>query len=375
MMVLSERANPTTRVMVISTVGLIYDGITGVILSYLESMDLRGLEIYVAGTIDVHPDIREKIETLGCRVVNLPSRRTNPFQYFCSLIAFLRRNNISVIHAHGNSGTLAIEMVAGWLGGCKKRIAHSHNTRCDQVRADRMLRPVFNAFYTDALACGEDAGKWLYGDRPFTVLRNGRSIEKYRFNNAVRARMRRQYGIADDTLVLGHVGHFTEQKNQDYVIDVYRELLKIQPSVRLFLIGEGPLRHDVEIKAAGLRDKVTFVGTTDHVPDYLQMMDVMILPSRFEGLPLVSIEWQINGIPAILADTITRQCALTDLVQFKSLHDTPAEWATGLVELAERTNREQSAEQAPTQVARAGYDMAGNAATLRTLYLSKGTCS
>lgn len=202
-MALSERSNTTTRVMVISTVGLNYDGITGVILSCLESMNLKGLEIYVAGTIDVQPDIRDRVESLGCQVIDLPSRRTSPFRYFCSLTAFLRRNNISVIHAHGNSGTLAIEMVAGWLGGCKKRIAHSHNTRSDQVQANRMLRPVFNAFYTDALACGEEAGKWLYGDRPFTVLRNGRSIEKYRFNNTVRSKVCMQYDIADDALVLG----------------------------------------------------------------------------------------------------------------------------------------------------------------------------
>lgn len=364
-----------TKVIIISTVGLVYEGITGVILSYLEAMDRQGLDIYIVATIHVHPDIRKQIKDLGCHVVDLPSRRTETFRYLLELTSFIRKNQISVMHAHGNSGTLAIEMLAGWLGGCKKRIAHSHNTRCDQVRADRMLRPVFNAFYTNALACGEEAGKWLFGNRPFTVLRNGRSIEKYRFNNAIRLKMRRQYGIADDVLVLGHVGHFTEQKNQAYVIDVYRELLKIRPTAKLFLIGEGPLRHDVEIKAIDLRDKVTFVGTTDRVPDYLHMMDVMILPSRFEGFPLVSIEWQINGIPAILADTITRQCALTDLVQFKSLQDTPAEWATSLVEFAERTNREQSAEQAPTLVARAGYDMTGNTATLRTLYLSKGTRS
>lgn len=363
-----NKNNAITRIIIVSTVGLIYDGITGVIVSYLEAMDRSGLEIYVAGTINVHPEIRARIESLGCRVVDLPSRRTETIEYFFRLVSFIRRNEISVIHAHGNSGTMAIEMLAGWLGGCEKRIAHSHNTRCDQVKADKILRPVFDAFYTDALACGEEAGEWLFRNKPFTVLRNGRSIERYRFDEKARSKMRSQYGLSDDVLVLGHVGHFTEQKNQRFVIDIYREIVKIRPSARLFLIGEGRLRDDVEATAKDLRDNVVFVGTTDRIEDFLQMMDIMVLPSLFEGFPLVSIEWQINGLPAILSDVITRQCALTNLIRFRSLNDSPADWAIDLIELVDTTDRIHAAEIAPEQVTKSGYDITSNATILRKIY-------
>ena len=138
------------KIIIVSTVGLIYDGITSVITSYLEAMNREDLKIYVVSTIMSESKIEKKIEELGCDIVRLPSRSKSPIVYIFSLAHFIRKNNIDVIHAHGNSATLSIELLAGFLGGCKRRIAHSHNTRCDQVRADKMLRPLFNLLYTDA---------------------------------------------------------------------------------------------------------------------------------------------------------------------------------------------------------------------------------
>ena len=134
------------KILIISTVGLIYDGITSVVVSYLKAMNREDLEIYVVGTINVKESIRKQIESLGCKVVDFPDRRNDTMRYFLQLSKFIRKNKIDIVHAHGNSGTLAIEMVAAWLGGCKKRIAHSHNTKCDQVKADKILRPIFNMF-------------------------------------------------------------------------------------------------------------------------------------------------------------------------------------------------------------------------------------
>lgn len=108
------------KIVIVSTVGLIYDGITSVISSYLEAMDKTDLEIYVVSTIKAEPNI-EKIEKLGCKIVHFPSRKNNTIKYFISLQTFIHRNGIEVIHAHGNSATLAIEMLAGLLGGCKKK--------------------------------------------------------------------------------------------------------------------------------------------------------------------------------------------------------------------------------------------------------------
>lgn len=314
------------KVVIISTVGLIYDGITSVLVSYLEAMNINGLEIYVVDTIRTEPQIKKKIENIGCHIVKLPSRRDNVIKYFFSLIWFIRKNKIRVIHAHGNSATLSIEMLAGLLGGCKKRIAHSHNTKCSHEKIDRMLRPVFDVLYTDALACGQKAGKWLFGEKEFKILRNGRNIEKYSFDFKTREEMQRKLKI-QNKLIIGHVGGFFEQKNHTFLLEIFREIYKLESNSYFVLIGDGPLKNEIEELASNMGNVIRFIGTVDDVENYLQAMDGMLLPSLFEGLPLVTLEWQINGLPCLLADTVTKECAVTNTVQFESLERTPAVWA------------------------------------------------
>lgn len=356
-----------TKVIVISTVGLIYDGITSVIRSYLKAMDLSGLEIHVVATGKAEPDICDELEKLGCIIVPLPPRREETKKYFFALKKYIKKNKIKVMHAHGNSGTLAIEMLAGKLGGCKKRIAHSHNTRCDQVKADKLLRPIFNMFYTDALACGVDAGKWLYKNRQFRVLRNGRDLDAYSFDKDVREAMRAEYKLGD-RLAIGHVGGFFEQKNHAFLIEIFREVLRLEPSAELFLVGDGPLRAEIEEKCRDISDSVVFVKTTNRVSDYLQMMDGMLLPSLFEGLPLVAVEWQINGLPCLFADTITRDCAFAENIEFLSLDDSPAVWAEKLIRIINENEREALAAAAPQNARDAGFDIKESADELKELY-------
>lgn len=354
------------KVLIVSTVGLIYDGITSVILSYLQAMNLDGLDIYVAGTIDVKPSIRKHIEECGCKIIDFPNRRTNTGKYFLALSLFIKRNSIEVIHAHGNSGTLAIEMVAAWLGGCKKRIAHSHNTQCEQVKADKLLRPIFNRFYTEGLACGYAAGKWLFGDRMFKILSNGRDIRKYIFNQEKRKVIRTSLGIKDE-IVIGHVGGFYEQKNHTFLVEIYRELRMLEPTCKLFMIGDGPLKDDIEKKCDGL--DVSFTGTIDDVSGYLNAMDGMILPSLFEGVPLVAVEWQINGLPALMSDSITRECILTNNARMISLKATPKFWAEQMLVMIKENDRIISSKSACEFIKTTNYNIENNAEILKKIYI------
>lgn len=355
------------KVLIISTVGLIYDGITSVIQSYLKAMDLSGLKIYVSGTIQVEAKIKKQIEGLGCVVIDLPNRRKETLAYVLALTDFIKKNRIDVVHAHGNSGTLAIEMCAAWIGGCKKRIVHSHNTKCDQIRADRILRPLMNLLYTDALACGNDAGKWLFKDRAFYVLKNGRDIGEFSFDQTKRDTIRKQHGIGNE-IVIGHVGGFFEQKNHSFLVKIYRAIKEIDPNVKFFMIGDGPLRKEIEEESSDLN--VIFTGAIDCVSDYLNAMDVMVLPSLFEGVPLVVLEWQINGLPSILADTISRECAVTNSVKFMSLNTHPKEWAEKILE-NRKNDRLPNAQTAIQKITSTGFDIKDSAKFLRQLYMMR----
>lgn len=361
--------NEMKKILIVSTVGLIYDGITSVITSYLESIDKEDLKIFVVSTVKSEPNIEHKIEKLGCKIVKLPSRRNETFKYFISLQVFIRKNGIDVIHAHGNSATLAIEMLAGLIGGCKKRIAHSHNTKCEQVRADKILRPLFNLTYTEALSCGDDAGRWLFRDRPFAVLKNGRDVNKYSFSAKKRNEMREAYSLGN-TVAIGHVGGFYEQKNHAFLIEIFREILYIAPDSTLFLIGDGPLKREIELSVEDIKKHVVFTGAVDNVTDYLHAMDGMLLPSLFEGLPLVTIEWQINGLPCLLSDNVTRECKLTETVEYESLTKDPRVWAEKILNMVRSNKRDENSLDSVNVIKEKGFDIRDNAKILRNIYLS-----
>lgn len=360
------------KVLVISTVGLIYDGITSVIREYIKALDTDNLDIYIVDTIRTETVIRKELEQSGCKFVSLPSRQTATISYFFHLIRFIRKEHIEVIHAHGNSATLTIEMLAAFIGGCKRRIAHSHNTRCNQVQADRLLRPLFRHLYTDAVACGTEAGKWLFENHPFIVLNNGRDLQRFCFQPAVRNAIRKEYDIGQ-RLTVGHVGGFVQQKNHVFLLEIYKALIKIKPDICLFLIGDGVERENIEriAKDYGIIDKIIFTGKTERVSELLQAMDVMVLPSLYEGLPLVSIEWQAAGLPCVLSDTITTECAVTDLVKFASLSESAETWANLIIQSASRNKRELQSDNARILIKKAGFDIKDNAAVLRELYFRK----
>ncbi|MCC8155797.1 MAG: glycosyltransferase family 1 protein [Oscillospiraceae bacterium] len=321
----------------------------------------------LVGTIEVKPEIRKKIQDLGCTVLELPSRRTNTLNYFVSLVKVIRKQKIDVVHAHGNSGTLAIEMLAAKLGGCRKRIAHSHNTQCDQVKADKLLRPLLNVTYTIALACGEDAGRWLFGSRPFQILKNGRDFNIYSYNAQTRERVRLEYNLGN-SLTLGHVGGFFEQKNHRFISRIYHEIVKMQPTAKLFMIGDGPLKPEIEELCADIKDNVIFTGSIDNVQDLLQAMDVMILPSLFEGLPLVAVEWQINGLPCLLSDKVTRECAATEQVEFVPLEAGESVWAEKAIQAADGCERSANSRAAKENLKKLGFDIRDNTTKLQNIY-------
>lgn len=360
------------KVLLISTVGLKYDGITNVILSNLEAMDRSNLEFFVVDTIVSEKAIKEKFKSLGCKIIKLPDRREHPVRYFWKLLRFIGKNKIDVVHANGNSATLAIEMLAAKLGNCHNRIAHSHNTKADYAKLDKLLRPLFEATYTQALACSNDAGKWLFKDRPFTVIKNGRNLSKYQYNDQIRKAMRNELNLQDEELAIGHVGGFVRQKNHAFLLKAFKAILDRNDNAKLFLIGEGPLRQDIEQLAnnLGISKNVTFVGNVDNVNDYLQAMDVMVMPSLFEGLPLALLEWQLCGLPVVISDQITSEAIISDKVRSLSLNDQFTKWADYIIEIGQDIDRKIQSSSAVRNAKLEGFDIQKSSRTLHNFLMS-----
>ena len=354
------------RVLHVFTVPVTRNGITMFALQRLPGLRAAGAAVGFVAPGEVEPSLRAEIEAAGARLYVLPQKRPGP-AYVRALAALVRREKYDILHAHGNSSSLFFEMLAAFLGGCRARVAHSHNTTCNHIRQDRRLRPFFYKSYTAAAACGRDAGRWLFEDRPFTVLPNAVDIPRFCFDPAARARARARLGIEESALVVGHVGRFNGQKNHRFLLEVFSRLLKARPDARLLLVGDGYLEAEVRQQAAPLGERVLFAGSVPDPETYLAAMDVMALPSLFEGFPTVLLEWQCAGLPALASAGVTREAALTPLISYLPLDAGAAAWAEALLTLP-RPPRAQASREAAAALEQGGYALKDAAAALLDFY-------
>ena len=181
--------------------------------------------------------------------------------------------------------------------------------------------------------------------------------------------MRAELGLKD-RLVIGHVGRFEEQKNHEFLIEVFREIAAAREDAVLLLIGEGELQDGIrrKVKDYGLTDKVRFLGVRSDVPRLWKAMDIFILPSLFEGLPIVALEAQASGVCSILADTITREVQLTDNVSFLSLNDSPGKWCEEVLSHIGYVRNQAVNEKILADFRKAGYDIETAAQALLSYY-------
>lgn len=359
------------KILHVLTGGLRVEGITSTLLSFFQIINAENFQIDVAA---VHRNSQEMIreyQKVGCRVIEFSDRTDKTVTYFFELLKYMRKQQYDIVHVHGSSALMSIELLIAKLAGVPVRIAHSRNTKADNIKMDKLLRPLFNHLYTDGIACGEGAGKWLFGGKEFTVLHNGKDLSKFRYDVQKREEEREKYGFGN-SIVIGHVGAFNKQKNQVYLIAVFAEFLKSNDNAVLYLIGDGGTRPMVleHAQKLGIEDKIMFAGNVRDMPQRLQAMDIMVFPSRFEGLPNVVLEWQAEGLPCLISDKITKECALSDLVEFASIDDNPKVWANKMNHMLMKYNdREAQAKRGTQALKENGFDIVDTAKKLENIYL------
>ena len=163
-------------------------------------------------------------------------------------------------------------------------------------------------------------------------------------NTEITKEKRKELNISDDTLVIGPVGRFVEQKNHRFLIEVFAEVLKQKPDALLMLVGDGEKKKEIkeQINALGIEESVILTGIRSDVPALLSAMDVFVFPSFYEGMPNTVIEAQATGLPCVIADTITKEAGVTECVYYKSLTDSKDAWADLAVSLFSYYNEERS---------------------------------
>lgn len=357
------------KVLVVLTGELCFDGITNSVLNYFRAMDRSGMDIGIVSARSTNSEMRKNFEDIGCTIYPLENRDTKPLKYFLQLVDIIKCGKYNILHAHGNSATLAIETTAALLAGCKVRIVHSRNSFCEHTKADKLLRPLMYATYTDGFACGDKAGKWLFGNRDFTIMNNGKDIDRFLFKPDVRKSYRAKLGARDDQILLGHVGLFHRQKNHTFLIETFEEVCRCADNYRLVLIGEGEDREKIEqlVHIKNLTEKVIFLGRQSDVENWIQALDIMVFPSLFEGMPNVVLEWQIAGLPALISDTITRECGIMDTVSYLPLEKGPSYWAEQILHTP-LNDRIRTRGEIRNRFVNAGFDIQENAQLLKRKY-------
>ena len=178
-------------------------------------------------------------------------------------------------------------------------------------------------------SCSDLAAKSTFRDNQYVWIKNGIELNEFMYSSSVRENLRNKIGINQDEVVVGCVGRLCDRKNPLYVLEIFNEYLKINSKAHLIIVGDGELREIMEnkIKEYNIGTKVHILGMVADANKWYQAFDVFVLPSLFEGLPVVLVEAQTAGLPCIVSDTVTKQVAITDLVKYRSINLEPTEWA------------------------------------------------
>lgn len=315
-------------------------GISTVIMNYCRNIDKSKFQVdLLVGNVIV-AEYRNECEKMGVQVIELPLKHNNVKKYISELSKNLSKKKYDIIHVHGNSATITLELFIAWLKRIPVRIAHCHNTTCNHVKMDKVLKPFFNLLYTNGFACSDDAGKWMFGNRQFDVIPNGFNTKIFKFSLNQRNVMRDKLNI-NGKFVMGHVGMFNHQKNHEFLLKVFENIVSKNSDTYLLLVGDGPDKDKIceIINNSPYKDRIIVYGSTNTPEKLYCAMDVFVFPSRHEGLGIVVLEAQINGLPCIVSDVIPSEAIISDNVKLLSLNDSIENWTEGILNHKE-INRE-----------------------------------
>ena len=346
-------------------------GVEAVINNYYRNLDRSKyqFDFYIDADGTCNPQ-QELIE-MGARYFVVPPYQ-KLFQHVSKLIELFHKNGYLIVHSSMN--TLApISLFCAWRAGVPIRINHNHSTAGKGERKKNilkyLLRPFSKCFATHFAACSRYAGEWLFGRKMVAsgkvrILNNAIDVDRFQYNENVRARVRASFGL-EGHFVIGHVGRFCYQKNQEKLIEIFRAVYDADQSARLMLVGIGEDEERIREMARelGLEKQVLFLGARNDVNELYQAMDVFVFPSRYEGLGLAAIEAQTAGLPCVLSTRLPVDASIISETEMLDLEESVQTWTATVFRKKGCIRRDTSAE-----IAMHGFDIRNEAKVLEEFY-------
>lgn len=356
-------------------------GITELILNVCENIDRERVNFDYLTFRNEKEFNEDRARRLGGTkyVVNLDIHKNSVIRGICKFVGIykvIKRNKVKIFHINTSTPYEVLIGIAAKIGGCERIIIHSHNS---SYYPGQKLKGFTNLFkmlmkmvVTDYIACSDNAAKFMfpsdiYQQHKYMIIKNGVNVDKMSFNLEIRRAYRKKYGL-ENNFVIGNVGRFNVQKNHKLLVDIFSEIYSSDRTARLFLIGVGELQDEIKrkVEMLGLQNVVIFHGASSEVYKLMQMMDVFVLPSLYEGLPVAGVEAQAAGLPIVLTDTITKELQITDAVSYVPLNAPVTQWSETILSYKGFVRKDTS-----KLLTESGFNIKTTAEILQKFYLQK----
>ncbi|WP_308636709.1 glycosyltransferase family 1 protein [Paenibacillus silvisoli] len=350
-------------------------GVMGIIMNVYRNLNREKIQFDFIYFIEASNSYQKEIEALGgnCIKINRPSLS---FATIREINDFFSRNSwkYTAMHNHEVYINFLFAPIAK-KNGIRNVITHSHTTKYSDRKFSAIRNKVLcfpvrrQADYY--FACSKAAAKFLYGEKSLQekktyILNNAVDVEKFTFNKEKSEYIKRQLGL-EGKLVIGHIGRFNEQKNHEFLIEIFSEINKVNNDAILILAGTGPLEEKIvaKVKKYNLENHVKFLGQRNDINELLQAMDALVLPSLYEGLPVVGVEAQAAGLPCFFSENITNEVGVCNAI-FISLSESSATWANKILKYIHKFVR---VDTAPI-IVRNGFEIKTETEKLEFFYLN-----
>lgn len=345
-------------------------GLETMLMNYYRNIDRTKIQFDFLVHRDFEADYDQEILSLGGKIYHMPRLVPWSLSYKKQLCNFFKKHpEYKIVHVHQDCLS-SVALKCAKECGIPIRIAHSHNSNQDKnikLLIKKYYMKKIPQYATDLFACSQEAGEWMFHTKDFHILKNAIDAQKYTYSKENTDMLIEKFNVKDK-FVIGHVGRFRKQKNHGFLIDIFQEIIKKEPTAILMLVGDGEEQEKIKEKVHQLHldDSVLFMGARNDVHELLQVMNVFVLPSLYEGLPVTMIEAQAAGVSCVISDQVPLECKITNLITQVNLYDSLETWAKVILEKGKSEKVNTYAD-----ICNAGFDIVSNAKQLQEFYLEK----
>lgn len=363
------------------------------VLQILPGLNRGGLETFVMNiyrtidrdniqfdflTNDKNGDYSQEIRDLGGHIFYIPPRRNGIGAFLKNLKEFFLNHSgeYNAVHYHESSLTSIEVLYFAKKSRVPVRIIHSHSSSIMGSKL-HLLTHLFGKLAianlaTHYLGCSDKALDWMFRytgiRKKATIIQNGINVNSFKYNPNLRRGVREKLNISQDCIVIGHIGRFSEVKNHSFLIDIFSNYLIMHSEAKLLLIGVGELQDSVKekVKKLGITKSVFFLGMREDTAALYQAMDIFVMPSLYEGLPVTLVEAQASGLPILCSDTISKMSNITGNYSSMSILNSAKSWSDRIDVILNKYIRNDES----SSIIKAGFDI--NTATNSLIRIYEG---